>query len=829
MHERPFILPTFALILGIIFSGHAHLPDAGILIFLAFLLGLLLLINKQRDIYVLPVVLASFFLIGMLNMNLYLHPIIGPAHISIYADDKAVLMEGIIVESPQFSPNKVELILAASHLIENGKAVPVEGRVMITVKGHYPFRYGDLIRSSVTLKTPRNFQNPGRFDYEKYLLYRRILVRGFVNDPDKILIIRQNQGSRFYTVVENFRASIKAVIYERAPSPQREVIQAIILGDNKEIDRQIKEKFNRVGVSHIIVISGLHVGIMAVFSLFLIRFILKISENFLLKYNMMAISTLFALIPVIMFCFIAGMGISVIRATIMAVVFMAAILIGRQRDLYNTLALAAFLILMAAPYSLFDVSFQLSFAAVFAILFIAPCLSRIVSPAWLDEKRQQYPRTAKLMFNSAMFVIVSLSATLGTWPLIIFYFNRFSNVVLPANIFVVPILGILAIPVSMAIILTAPISPTLAMPFIAISSFLVGTSIKIVTFFDSLPGASWIATTPSYMEIAAYYIFIFVAVGLLDRKDKPMAQKEKTYRLALKGVCLCMILFLAGHAVYLHLRSSQSDDLSLTAIDVGQGISTLIRLPGGKTVLIDGGGFSDGSFDVGKNIVAPYLLYERIKKIDIVVLTHPHPDHLGGLIYILENFDIGEVWTNGQYAPTPLYENFLRIMKNRNINQRVISEETGAILIDRVVFDILNPEHPHSAKSEYSEKYHLMNDQSLVLRVTFKKISFLMTGDIADHAEQRILAAGKNLKSDVLMVPHHGGFTSSTRPFLRFVQPQIAIISCGKNNVYKTPHPDVLRRLAEIRATVFRTDLHGAITIKTDGVHLFTETFCPRS
>ncbi|MBN1382493.1 MAG: DNA internalization-related competence protein ComEC/Rec2 [Deltaproteobacteria bacterium] len=856
MVNRPFVPLTAALTLGICTGSYIHLPDTIILFCLIVSLVILLILRNEtlQELFrgsfqerantsraslflykisetlkgqTAPIMFFLFlplFFIGIVNINLYLHPKPGPGHIIHYIDQKPIVMEGVIVDSPRFSSDKMDLIVSAAAIIKDGVAIPIKGRILIAVRGYYPFRYGDYLRFPVKLKTPHNFQNPGGFDYERYLLYQRVQVRGFISGPEKIVIMRQNQGHPIRAVMEEFRTHLKTVIYENAASPQREIIQAIILGDQNEIPRDVREKFNRTGVSHIIAISGFNVGIIAVFSLFVIRLLLKSSERFLLKYNMITLSTLFAVIPVIIFCFIAGMGISVVRATIMVVVFMTAILIGRQRDLYNTLALTAFIILIVAPYSLFDVSFQLSFAAVFAILFITPRLSGALTFALVEDLKQLHPRISKIVLAPAMFILVTLSATLGTWPLIIFYFNRLSNVVLPANIIVVPILGILAIPVSMAIIITAPLAAGLSVPFIYVSSFLVETSLKLVDFFDSIPGASRIITTPSLMEIAAYYMLLFAAVALLDRKNHEPGKKDQRRLLFLKGTCALLVFFFIGHAVYLHAASRQNSHLCMTVIDVGQGSSTLFRLPGGKTLLIDGGGFPNSNFDIGKNVVAPFLLYHRIKRIDYIVLTHPHPDHLGGLIYLLENFTIGEVWTNGQGADTMMYRDFLKNIEKHHLVHRIVSEKSGTFSIGRVRLDIMNPEQPLDKLSGLSDQFNDVNNHSLVIKLTFGNITFLATGDIETETEKRLVSTGKDLKSTVLIFPHHGGYTSGTTPFLRRVQPRIAVIGCGKDNIYHVPHPDVLRRLQDADVRVFRTDRHGAISIKTDGTNLTIKT-----
>ena len=249
----------------------------------------------------------------------------------------------------------------------------VSGKLLLSVGENTRFfKYGDLIRTEVHLRHPRNFGNPGAFDYERHLRLQGIRVRGFVKDPLKIVLIREGQGDPARQALEKFRTRIRERIRSQAPFPEGTLIQAMTLGEQSEIPREIQDRFNRTGTSHIIAISGFNVGIIALIAFFLIRTLLKTSEVLLLRFNIQKLSASFAFAPVVFYAFVAGLGMSTVRALLMTLALLVTILMGRGRDLLNTLALAAFAILVVCPAALFDISFQLSFMAVASILLFMP-------------------------------------------------------------------------------------------------------------------------------------------------------------------------------------------------------------------------------------------------------------------------------------------------------------------------------------------------------------------------------------------------------------------------------------------------------------------------
>jgi competence protein ComEC len=387
---------------------------------------------------------------------------------------------------------------------------------------------------------------------------------------------------------------------------------------------------------------------------------------------------------------------------------------------------------------------------------------------------------------------VSAAATLGTLPIIVFYFNRVSTVTLIANLIAVPLLGMLALIPAMAFILTAPFSPGLAGFLIKASSFFTGIAVVIINRLAALSWSTFSFAKPNIAEIALFYLFLFLLIQML-----------------------ALTLILADTA-YLVLKDKYSTDIKITAIDVGQGAATLVQLPRGINMLIDGGGFPDSSFDMGRSVIAPFLYFKRIGKIDIVVLTHPHPDHLQGLIYILNNFDVQEVWCTGLKVYDDLYWLWEKTISDRKIKIKRLSLQSPQEFISGVRIQCLWPENK-VVRSDQEASYDEANDSSLVMKIIYGNRSFLVTGDISTRIEDLLIASGQNLKSDLLFVPHHGSVHSSSMEFIRAVSCRFAIISAGKNNVFRHPHPDVLDRYRSAGVDIFRTDKDGAISVYSDG------------
>ena len=610
--------------------------------------------------------------------------------------------------------------------------------------------------------------------------------------------------------LESWRDRIRDFLNREASPPSSSIFKALVLGEQGDIPEEIKEHFVLTGTAHLLAISGDQFGIVALLSFSLLIWVLKRSEFLLLSISVKKWAAGLTIPCIVLYAFIAGGGISVIRAAIMVITFLFSILLNRERNMLHTLALAAFLILIFSPPSLFDVSFQLSFLAVLSILYLVP---RILQ----EFKRKKISLLLSTSWKKNMLKYLTLSllvtgvAILGTAPFVALHFNRFAPIGFITNLFIIPWVGFLIVPLSLAASIFSFFFIPFATLLINVNDFITLILVRVLGFLASLPFASFFVSTPTVFEILLYYTLLLLVVHL---------QKGRKIRYLFAGLCIV----LACDLTYWSLKDSFQKDLRLTFIDVGHGDSILIEFPKGKKMLIDGGGLYEDRFDTGKNVIAPLLWEKKIRRIDTLVLTHPDPDHLKGLNFIASQFSIGQFWDNGYQTQSEPYLQLKETLSGKKIKAQSLNEETPSQIINGVELSVLNPPAWDSRQGQIENGLNL-NNSSLVMRLQFKNVSVLLTGDIGKEAERRILGKDCPLRSDILKIPHHGSSSSSSLPFLDRVKPTYAVLSVGERNIARLPHPDVLKRYEQLGARLFRTDKQGAITVLTDGENLEIKPF----
>jgi competence protein ComEC len=807
------LIPIFIAYTVGIYSGHFDLPffPQGwifILILLVFWTFLLLMKRSRMGSWVASCI---FFLLGIFSIQLYLHPQHPISHLIHFTGLERMSLEGIVDRPPERSRGRTQLLLRSQKVIFPNRPISVNGFALIFLKEEDPsLRAGDRLRLLCKLYSPRGFHNPGVFSYERHLAFQRIYTIGFSSGEKGLVKLGRGFKNPFLLRMESWRDHIRDFLGKEANPLSSSIFKALVLGEQGDIPEEVKEQFIVTGIAHLLAISGDHLGIVALLSFSLLIWILKRSEFLLLTLDVKKWAAALTLPCLLLYTFIAGGGISVIRATIMVITFFLSILFNRERNLLHTLVLAAFLILIVSPPSLFDVSFQLSFLAVLSILYLVPRILR-------ELKQEGIILLSKTSWkkNILKYILLSLLVTsvaiLGTAPFVALHFNRFSLIGFFTNLLIVPWVGFLIVPLGLIASFFSFFFYPLATLLIQINDFITLILLKVVAFFASIPYASFFVSTPTIFEFILFYLLLFLVVHL---------QKGKKIRYLFVGLCLLFTLDLACW----NLKDLLQKDLKVTFIDVGQGDSILVEFPRGKKMLIDGGGLYEDRFDIGKNVIAPFLWKKKIRRIDTLVLTHPDPDHLKGLNFIASQFSIDQFWDNGFQTDSEPYLQLRKILREKKINTQSLHEVSPLQIISGVEISVLNPP-VWNATQRKVQSLRDMNNSSLVLKLQFKNVSVLLAGDIGKEAEERILRKDYPLRSDILKIPHHGSSSSSTPLFLERVKPTYAILSVGERNIGRLPHPEVLKRYLQLGSKILRTDKHGAITMITDGENIKVNTY----
>jgi competence protein ComEC len=426
-----------------------------------------------------------------------------------------VVLEGVICRPPELFPDKTRLYLQTEKIIERKKITIINGKLLLTIqKKLNAFKYGDRVRFSAKLRFPRNFNNPGRFDYHSYLALKGILVIASLYDRRSIVKVGTTVPNALFIQGENYRSQIRNFLSTHLTSPEADIARALILGEKGGIAKGLRDEFSATGVAHILAISGLHIGIIALVSFFLVKNLLACSTWIILATDIAKVAALLTLAPVMGYWFIAGYGPGTTRATIMVITYLIAIIIGKQEDAWNTLALAAFIILIFSPSSLFDISFQLSFISVMAILFLTPRFSGFLLQRTPDPLEGTPPWWKKTTLKITLFLMVTISALVGTAPVVAFYFHRFSPWGWSANLIIIPLIGFLVVPLGLITSLLVFLFQPLAVYTAHMMETLIGISLFLVNCFAVLPGADYRIATPTLFEMGLYYLGVFCLVTL---------------------------------------------------------------------------------------------------------------------------------------------------------------------------------------------------------------------------------------------------------------------------------------------------------------------------
>jgi competence protein ComEC len=741
----------------------------------------------------------------------------GPAPEIDVSGREVVILGGCVVEPPAVSGERERFLLELDRdaraqvtlYTKSGETLP-------------PLHYGQYIELEAKVRPPRNFGNPGAFDYRRFLARQDIFWTASAA-AETVRILPAHCGDRFQKAIMDLRQSALARIEQLYPGdPYRSgMMQAILLGQSFQLQKVWTEQYRSTGTFHALVISGTHVAVLAAFFLFLLR-ICFVPESLALFLTVLA-AWLYALVT--------GWQAPCVRSAAGLTLFMIAGHFYRERRIMNLLAAVALGFLLLDPDQLFEASFQLTFLAVgFLGVFAVPAIAATSGPLaagmrdLADRGRDlhQHPRGAQFRIEMRLLaetlrvplwivawparlvllvyeiVLTSAVVQLGLALPMVIYFHRLGFSGLSANAFVVPLMSAV-VPVGFLAVFTG-------WRWIAnIAGLLLWLSQKVVWFHANMEPNWRIPTPPAWLGIALAAALIAAAVWRSRWGVVPVA-------------VLLVLLLWHPFAPEVH-----PGELELTAIDVGQGDSLLVLFPDGKRMLLDGGGIpafgrtSRSQLDIGEDVVAPYLWDRGFHTVDVVALSHAHEDHSGGLAALIADFHPREVWT-GVTPDGPEW----RAVRDKAVavGARIVPLcAPGQFNFGGTAIEVLAP------MADYVPLDEPKNNDSLVMRVTFGQRSLFLTGDVERGIEQEMAYGNPLRPTDALKVAHHGSRTSSTEEFLSAVQPLFAVISAGFENSYGHPHPSVVERLHEHHAAILRTDLDGAITIRTDGRRLNVSTY----
>ena len=756
----------------------------------------------------------------------------GPPPVIEAASDETLVLSGCVVEPSVFYQDRDQFTLEL--------APHANARVSLTLRdGETPpeLSYGQLVEVEARVRKVGSYRNPGSFDFAIWAARRNLYWNAIMHGGGRPKVLPGRCGSRFFAMVYWLRTAALRRIEQlyKGDEKNRGLMQGILIGDSTKMEKMWTDDFRRTGTYHTLVISGLHVTVLAAVFLFLLRIC------FLPELPALVI----ACAATWLYAFVSGWGAPAVRAASGLTLFLIARYFHRRGRVLNLLAAIALAYLLADPGQMFEASFELTFLAVVAIAVLAtPLLDRSSTPytrslreindtsrdlhlaprvaqfhvelRLIAETLSYYTGLAQRRLQSAMalllrvgyfaweMAVISTVVQIGVALPMAICFHRISFSGFSANIIIVPLLAAV-VPIGFLAVFTGWGFPA------TVAGWLLALAQAVAAWHARLEPNWRVPDPPLWLDVAFVAALLAFSVAI---------RRGRMWRWPTGAAVAVLFTLVLVHPFPPQIAPGM---LELTAIDVGQGDSLFVAFPDGHMMLVDGGGFPpmgrkrQPRLDIGEDVVSPWLWSRSIRRLDVIVATHAHEDHVLGLHAIIDNFHPRELWT-GASPPSPVQDALVAHARRAGMRVRLMhvgdtfrfGEAHGTALAP--VADYVPADTPG-------------NNDSLVLRLEYGHRSFLLTGDMESPIEDRLVMDGTLRHTDVLKVGHHGSRTSSTGPFLDALHPAFALISDGVDNLFHHPHQQVLDRLAAHHMEVLRTDTVGLITVRTDGQHVTIETW----
>lgn len=752
-----FVAAVFAFAFGIYLDALYSLPLLYIIPPLLISLALIPFLITRKGVIACLVTLMAFMGAGITRMGIVLMeqaPIVLPETEEVY--------EGLVLEA---SPN--------TKILELIKPATLDG-LKVVFRTSHSLSINDRVKVFGRIKEMTlTFKNP-------YIISWKWLksLEG-ISHEIKGTLLSVAEGKHY---IHGFRKILARKI-DASGARHGNVIKALTIGDTTGLDEVTKALFLQTGTSHILAISGSNIGIITAFFFFVARLLIRRVRVLRLRGDDIRYAAVSTIPVAVLFMLVAGSGIPTIRATIMITIYMLALYIERGRNIINTIALSGLVILLIFPHSLFSPSFQLTFTSV---VFIIVCTRKVYPLLKVENSFVNW---------LTLSIFLTLSATMGTLPIVIYHFYGLNPLSVIHNLIAVPLMCIFAMPLSLI---------GLAIPFgehlLDLAGEIIGLAVIALRALNI--GYIFPIIRPSLLEIVFYFASILTIIQV-QRKFIPL----------LMGCLIIPVGLVYGYVAY---EKRFADCLQVSFFDVGNGDAILVEAPRGIRLLIDGGGLYGTNYDTGKSIIMPVLLSKKIRTLDYVINTHPHGDHLGGLPFIIEHFNVRSFVSNSHFVAEQEFIDTMKLVRRKGIPVEIWKRGDRLTLPGGLELTVLNPGSDLSLEN--------LNNASLVIKAAWAGTSFLFAGDIDSDTEQKLIESGVSIRSSVLKVPHHGSKYSSSPAFLSAVKPALAVLSVG-SGIRGLPGREALDRYENLAIPILRTDNHGFISINVDHQRMTYKAF----
>ena len=794
-------IPSFKfavlLIAGILTGSVINFSLLVLILTICFLIAVSVYFRKLNS----PVSSVCCFMIiivfGILKANIDFF--ILPANSVKYLPDTKrksnIILTGVISEIPDYDSNSVKLLLRTGEIFTGKDTIFAEGIIAVTViRNTYNksvsapplLKAGDNIALRGKLLEAPGRRNPGEFDYRKYLELQEIYKMFYVSGYENVKVISRGNLSFLYQKIifpcKEFALENIGRFYDHDESSY---LKGLVTGEKGDISNEMKKAFIDAGVMHLIAVSGLNVAYIII-SLTVVLSLFRLN----LKYR-----SVITIIVLVFYCVFTGSTPSIVRATIMGILILIASVSERRINFYNIIGTSALIILILNSKQLFDAGFILSYSAVISMVFIYNLFEKIfihkISEWNINEK--------KYVQNISVLFFTTLAAQIGTIPLTADYFGKVSVISLIANVIAVPLAN-LSLAIGFFQIITGIFSDYFSSIIAGTNNILLSFQLLFIKWCSSVKYASINVSGFSAITIFAYY---FLLIFILTSES-------------LRQFYFRFVIFIFTVSSCLLISHDFKKNLRVTFLDIGQGDCALIQTPDDKTILVDCGVITD-KYNSGERTISPYLIRQGINRIDLIIITHLHNDHTGGLNYLLKNYEVGKIYLSGQKTETPYTLSMDSLIKIKNVQSEIIrsgymNDEFKDL---RMYFLFPDEQFVNESGETFDDN---LNNGSVAFILKYRDNEIFFSGDIEKEAERFLYDNySEFLKTDVLKVAHHGSITSSTIPFVLKNRPELAVISCGKFNKFNHPSDIVLNRFKITGTEIHRTDREGAVILESNG------------